>query len=68
VEDSWQGKGLGSLLTRYCVEICESWGVGTIMAETTADNRGMQAIFKKLGFSLVRQAAANEWLYRKPIP
>jgi acetyltransferase len=65
VEDEWQGKGLGSLLTRYCVDVGKAWGIHRITAETTADNHRMQAVFKKLGFELIRQADASEWIYRK---
>ncbi|MDZ7375075.1 MAG: bifunctional acetate--CoA ligase family protein/GNAT family N-acetyltransferase, partial [candidate division KSB1 bacterium] len=41
VTDAWQDKGLGSLLTDYCIEIAQSWGVKKIVAQTTTDNPRM---------------------------
>jgi acetyltransferase len=67
VEDEWQGKGLGKLLTQYCLEVAEAWGIRLLTAETTADNFPMQAIFRRLGFELAGLAGAHEWTYRKLI-
>ena len=39
VADAWQGRGLGNLLTDYCLEICRTWGIDRVTAETTADNQ-----------------------------
>jgi len=40
VQDRWQDKGLGGLLTDYCTEIAKTWGIRTVTAITTTDNRG----------------------------
>jgi acetyltransferase len=50
VADPWQGKGLGMILTRYCLEIACSWGVKRIVAETSPDNFRMMTTFRELGF------------------
>lgn len=52
VTDAWQDKGLGSLLTDYCIEIAQSWGVKKIVAQTTTDNPRMIAVFQKRNFSI----------------
>ena len=50
VADPWQGIGLGSLLTDYCLDLCTQWGVERVVAETARDNRRMLEIFRKRGF------------------
>ena len=53
VQDGWQDKGLGGLLTDYCLGIAKEWGVRTITAITTTDNPRMVAVFEKRGFRVV---------------
>lgn len=50
VVDEWQGKGLGFMFTQYIEEIARAWGIEKIVAETSLDNAGMQATFRKCGF------------------
>ncbi len=50
VVDAWQGRGLGSLLTDYCLTISQAWGVRYIQAETSRDNHRMVAMFQRRGF------------------
>ncbi|QDT91532.1 bifunctional acetate--CoA ligase family protein/GNAT family N-acetyltransferase [Gimesia algae] len=52
VVNPWQGKGLGTLLTRYCMEVAKSWGLQKVVAETDLDNQQMLATFRKQGFEL----------------
>jgi len=52
VVDRWQGHGLGSLLTDYCLEVSKQWGVKSVVAETSKDNRKALDIFRKRGFKL----------------
>jgi acetyltransferase len=66
VADAWQGRGLGKLLTDYCLEICRHWGVGRVYAETTADNMRMQQILARRHFTR-KEYAANELLYEKTL-
>ena len=50
VADEWQGRGLGTLLTDYCIELCDSWGIDRVYAETTIDNGRMQNILRRHKF------------------
>lgn len=50
VQDAWQDKGLGGLLTDYCTEIARQWGIRKVTAVTTSDNPRMVAVFERLGF------------------
>ncbi|MCC7424777.1 MAG: bifunctional acetate--CoA ligase family protein/GNAT family N-acetyltransferase [Planctomycetaceae bacterium] len=52
VADAWQGRGLGLLLTRTCVEIARSWGIRQIQAETDAGNHRMVSSFRESGWTL----------------
>jgi acetyltransferase len=53
VQDAWQDKGLGGLLTDYCLRIARDWGVRQVTAITTTDNPRMVAVFEKRGFRIV---------------
>jgi acetyltransferase len=63
VADEWQKLGLGSLLTDFCFEICGTWGINRVYAETTADNQAMQRILRRHNFSL-RKTSNGEMLYQ----
>jgi acetyltransferase len=52
ITDDWQGKGLGCLMTRHCLEVVRTRGIKRVTAVTTPDNLWMIAVFKKLSFSL----------------
>ena len=52
VTDAWQGKGLGSLLTDYCLQIAKDSGTQRIVAITTADNVRMLGVFRRRKFEL----------------
>jgi acetyltransferase len=54
VVDRWHGHGLGSLLTRYCLEIATTWGVKRVVAETSRQNVRMLGTFRSLGFEETR--------------
>jgi acetyltransferase len=66
IDDAWQGHGLGKLLTDYCLEICRTWNVEQVVAETTVDNFRMRQILDKRGFTGVN-TSGNELLFRKQI-
>jgi acetyltransferase len=59
VADRWQSHGLGKMLTRYCLEIAENWGLSHVTAMTSATNARMVRIFEGLGFSIDRQLENN---------
>lgn len=52
VSDRWQGRGLGTQLTDFLIEIARDWGVKRLVAETTRDNAAMLAVFRKRGFEM----------------
>jgi acetyltransferase len=59
VQDAWQDKGLGGLLTDTCLGIAKQWGVRTITAITTTDNPRMIAVFEKRGFRIVNDLESS---------
>jgi acetyltransferase len=62
VADAWQGRGLGKLLTAYCLEICRTWGIDRVYAETTSDNDRMQQILTHQNFQR-KESQHRELLY-----
>jgi acetyltransferase len=52
VGDPWQGIGVGSLLTDYCLEISRVWGIRRVQAQTATDNQRMLAMFRHRGFAM----------------
>ena len=58
VIDKWQNKGLGTELTKRLVEIARNEKLGSLVAYTLRENRDMQHMCAKLGFS-VRQAVGE---------
>jgi acetyltransferase len=55
VADPWQGQGMGTILTEYCVELATHWGVKQIIAETSTGNTRMRRVFERLGFATTVQ-------------
>lgn len=52
VRSSLKGKGLGQKFIHYTAQICSDRGVDAIRVDTHADNRSMQRMLLKTGFSL----------------
>jgi len=52
VVDEWQNKGLGNILTDYCLEIAHKWNLKRVVAVTTTDNARMISMFQKRGFEV----------------
>jgi acetyltransferase len=67
ITDRWQGRGLGGMLTDYCVEVAKRWGVKRIVAETSKDNARMVTTFKNRGFSLNEEQEEDVILVRKEL-
>jgi len=67
VADAFQDQGVGSLLTDYCLEICQAWGIDTVVAETSPENQRMLAIFKQRGFAFDRSGLPDAMLGRKEL-
>ena len=62
VADEWQGRGLGTLMTDYCIELCDSWGMDRVYAETTVDNGRMKNILRRHKFRQ-KKSVDGEVLY-----
>ncbi|NOG55657.1 MAG: bifunctional acetate--CoA ligase family protein/GNAT family N-acetyltransferase [Planctomycetes bacterium] len=52
IGDPWQGRGLGSAMTDYILDIARQWGVKRLYAETTSDNARMIGMFRNRGFEV----------------
>ena len=52
VVDRWQGRGVGGMLTDYCLEVAKRWGVKKVVAEIAKDNSRMLATFRRCGFEI----------------
>jgi acetyltransferase len=52
VNDAWQGHGLGTELLRRLIAYGKEEGITRIIGHVLPDNRGMQAVARKLGFRL----------------
>jgi acetyltransferase len=59
IADAWQNRGLGGILTDYCIEIAREWGMKTMTAQTTADNHRMIAVFRKRGFKIGQDPSSS---------
>jgi RimJ/RimL family protein N-acetyltransferase len=50
VVDSWQGRGVGSILMRHLIKIAGDAGLHELIAEVLPENRAMLKVFAKYGF------------------
>ncbi len=66
VEDAWQGRGVGGLLTDYGLEVAKRWGFRRVIAETTFDNGRMINALRKRGFTLT-ESEGSEALFVKDL-
>jgi acetyltransferase len=64
--DAWQGKGAGTLLLDYCMDVARRMGLKKVRAETTLDNNRMLAVFHKRGFTR-EQVDGNEIVLSRPL-
>ena len=53
VIDTWQGRGVGSILMRHLVKIARDGGLKELTAEVLPENKAMIKVFGKFGFSPV---------------
>jgi ribosomal protein S18 acetylase RimI-like enzyme len=50
VIDTWQGRGIGSLLMRHLIRIASAAGLNELTAEVLPENGAMLKVFGKFGF------------------
>jgi len=65
VADEFQGRGLGALLTDYCLDICRRWGMNAVLAETSSENHRMLDLFRHRGFEFEHPPSSDVILARK---
>jgi ribosomal protein S18 acetylase RimI-like enzyme len=50
VIDTWQGRGIGSILMHHLVRIASDAGLQELTAEVLPENAAMLSVFGKFGF------------------
>jgi acetyltransferase len=55
IGDPWQGQGLGTIMTRYILEIARNRGIKRVAAYTLEDNDAMLRLFGKFRFTRRRE-------------
>ena len=68
VGDRWQGQGIGTLLTDYCLEVCRNWGIRRVVAETSHDNHRMLDLFHRSGFAIDAARSQDTVFAERTIP
>ena len=61
IADEWQGKGVGSMLMDYCIDISKQTGLTTLWMEILKNNSRMLALARKYAF---KQAYDDEDMMR----
>ncbi|MBX3432279.1 MAG: bifunctional acetate--CoA ligase family protein/GNAT family N-acetyltransferase [Pirellulales bacterium] len=67
VADAWQNRGLGSLITDACLDVCAEWGVRRVFAVTAPGNTRMTRIFRNRGFRSDGTATSEAIVLRKEL-
>lgn len=65
VADPWQNRGLGSALTKYCLQVAEEWGLQSVVAETDFNNHRMLAAFRRRTFEVTKRKDGVVYLERE---
>lgn len=50
VVDAWQGRGVGSILTRHLIKLAGDAGLRELTADVLPENAAMLRVFRKFGF------------------
>ena len=61
VGDPWQWKGIGATLLQRCLSIAKERGLEKVNGVVLAENRGMLALRKKLGFNIKKFPGVGEY-------
>ena len=67
VDDQWQNRGLGGIVTEYCEKIAKEWGVKRIVAQTTVDNKRMLHLFETRGYRMDHETGETAVNVRKEL-
>jgi acetyltransferase len=68
VTDKWQGKGLGTELTKRLIQIAKNEKLSRIVAYTLTENHEMQGMSRKLGFTVRRGSEDSEVVVEMNFP
>ena len=60
IADQWQGKGLGTLLTDFIIDIAREKSITMLEADVLAGNQAMVRLFRRRNFKFIR-TDATEW-------
>jgi len=52
IVDAWQGRRVGSHITRFCLQVARQWGLRRVTAETLLENTRMTATLREFGFQV----------------
>ena len=59
IDDAWQGKGLGKMLSQRCIGIAKGLGMKSIWGIVSAQNKKFLALAEKLGFTIEIEPGAD---------
>jgi acetyltransferase len=65
VEDRWQGKGLGSVLSDHLLQAARRWGLKDVAATTTPDNARVIEMARRRGFLIMYDFNQREVTLRR---
>jgi len=52
IADPWQGRELGFIVTKYCMDIAKAKNMSVMVAKSTKSNKAMISVFEKLNFKM----------------
>lgn len=67
VEDAYQGRGVGQALLRHLVQLARDLGFTEVVAESLADNTGIQRTLEKVDLTWHRTVADGFATWRAPL-
>jgi acyl-CoA hydrolase/GNAT superfamily N-acetyltransferase len=66
VRDEYQGRGLGTFLLQYLIEIARARGIKGFTATVLAENKPMMAVFYKSGFEVTTRYSEGSYAVNIP--
>ena len=63
IGDPWQGRGLGTTLLRYLIDLAEIRGLTMMYGLVHFDNRAVPRVVRKLGVKYKKKDNGTEWRY-----
>ncbi len=63
VHDDYQNKGLGTILTKYLLEIAKERGINRVTLKVVTENERAIHVYKKIGFKVEGKLVNNHYNY-----